>query len=63
MNHSERQLEIARDSLDALRLEASLNRELQLLRPRLNLRRRLARALRNLATSLEPEPAKTATII
>lgn len=63
MNHSERQLETARDSLDALRLEASLNRELQLLRPRLNLRRRLARALRNLATSLEPEPAKTATII
>jgi len=63
VNHSERQLETARDSLDALRLEASLNRELQLLRPRLNLRHRLARALRNLATSLEPEPAKTATII
>ena len=61
MNHSDRLHETAREHLDDLRLEAGINRELQLLRPRLDLRRRLARVLRNLAAHLEPEPAKTAT--
>ena len=61
MNHLD-QFETARDHISALRLEASRNRELQLLGSKLNLRRRLARALRNWAASLEPEAAKTATV-
>ena len=61
MNQVDRQLESAQEHIHALRLEASRNCELQLLRPRLNLRRRLARALRNWAASLEPEAPKTAT--
>ena len=61
VNQLDRQLQSAQDHLSALRLEASRNRELQLLRPRLSLRCRLARALRNWAASLEPEVAQTAT--
>jgi hypothetical protein len=61
MNHSDRSLETAHEHIDDLRLEASLSRELQLTRPSFNLRRRLARALRAVAASLEPEVIKTAT--
>ena len=61
MDHLNQQLETARDHVRALRLEASINRELQSLRPKLSLRHRLARALRNWAASLEPEAAKPAT--
>ena len=61
MNHSDRLLETAREHVRDLRLEASLNRELQSLRPPLNLRQRLARTLRNLAASLESDTTKTAT--
>lgn len=63
MNQLDQQLETARDHIRALRLEASRNRDLQLLGSRASLRCWLARILRNWATSLEPEPAKTATII
>ena len=62
MNQLDRQLQSAQDHLSALRLEASRNRELQLLRPHLSLRRRLARALRAVAANLEPEAIKTSTI-
>ena len=61
MDHLNQQLETARDHLNALRLEASHNRELQLLSPRFSLRRRLAHALRTWAANLEPEAAKTST--
>ena len=61
MNQLDQQLETARDHVNALRLEASRNREVQLLGTKLSLRRRFARALRNWAANLEPETMKTAT--
>ena len=61
MNQVDRQLETAQNHIHALRLEASLERELQSLSPTSSLRRRLARALRNWAASLEPEAARSAT--
>ena len=61
MNQLDQQLEAARDHIRALRLEASRNRDLQLLGSRANLRCWLARILRNWAANLERETAKPAT--